>query len=153
MGEIEFELRGIHDGKKVVFLCGYAKVGGAVVKVYEGIDDLENKLRAVLGAMHLAKAAGFADFDIPNVESWKDDRISARMMVNVFESISPEEKFEVKTAAARFIDAIPDEHSESYDCLLQEEQRTDQTFSQVDSSRTACQVSEWRKRFGRDHEA
>lgn len=142
MGEIEFELRGIHDGKKVVFLCGYAKVGGAVVKVYEGIDDLENKLRAVLGAMHLAKAAGFADFDIPKVESWKDDRISARMMIDVFERISTEEKFEVKTAAARFIDAIPDEHSGSYSSLLQEERRTDQTFSLGDFSQPECQVSE-----------
>lgn len=142
MGEIEFELRGIHDGKKVVFLCGYAKVGGHIVNIHDGVSDLKDKLRAVIGAMHLAKAAGFADFDIPNVESWKDDRISARMMIDVFERISTEEKFEVKTAAARFIDAIPDEHSESYSSLLQEERRTDQTFSQVDSSRTACQVSE-----------
>ena len=65
--EIYFSVTGRNEGDKLVPFFGEVRVGHESVTVFGEAEGLDNKLRAVLAAMHLANALGIAAFDIPAI--------------------------------------------------------------------------------------
>lgn len=107
--EIYFSVTGRNEGGKLVPFFGEVRVGHESVTVFGEAEGLDNKLRAVLAAMHLANALGIAAFDIPAIlEACVGDKSSAEGMLRPFEDYRPPADERIKTAQASFLDPTPD---------------------------------------------
>ena len=142
--EIYFSVTGRNEGKKLVPFFGSVRVGNAYVAVYEDGSELENQLRCILGAMHMANACGFARFDIPEiVQAWKNDRASAGAVLRALKEFRPADGAKTETFASRFINPMPIRTEGSREHL----RRVDAT-----SGHPSCEVDGFCRRADRDDE-
>lgn len=132
--EIYFSVTGRNEGGKLVPFFGEVRVGHESVAVFGEADELDNKLRAVLAAMHLANAIGIAEFDIPAIlEDCAYDKSSAEAMMRPFEGYCPADDEKIKTAHA-FFTSIRSTGNRRH--LLRDVSKTDRPCDEDEASRS-----------------
>lgn len=141
--EIYFSVTGRNEGGKLVPFFGEVRVGHESVTVFGEAEGLDNKLRAVLAAMHLANALGIAAFDIPAIlEACVGDKSSAEGMLRPFEYYRPTADERIKTAHAFFEDATSTRSSEIRRRPLPGEPKTDRPCGVDEASRSEDPAAE-----------
>lgn len=141
--EIYFSVTGRNEGDKLVPFFGEVRVGHESVAVFGEADELDNKLRAVLAAMHLANAIGIAEFDIPAIlEACAHDKSSAKGILRPFEYYRPTADERIKTAHAFFEDATSTRSSEIRRRPLPGEPKTDRPCGVDEASRSEDPAAE-----------
>lgn len=132
--EIYFSVTGRNEGGKLVPFLGEVRVGHESVAVFGEVDELDNKLRAVLAAMHLANAIGIAEFDIPAIlEACAHDKSSAKGILRPFEYYRPTADEKIKTAHA-FFTSIRSTGNRRH--LLRDVSKTDRPCDEDEASRS-----------------
>lgn len=132
--EIYFSVSGRNEGDKLVPFFGEVRVGHESVTVFGEAEGLDNKLRAVLAAMHLANALGIAEFDIPAIlEDCAYDKSSAEAMMRPFEGYCPADDEKIKTAHA-FFTSIRSTGNRRH--LLRDVSKTDRPCDEDEASRS-----------------
>lgn len=111
MSEIVYRVVGLSDGTKLVPAHCELKVGKAIFTTFDcDVSSLKDQLRCTLAAMHLANAAGWAEFDVPGIVnelSQNHDRSYAKAVMRSFERQKPEN--EAREIRAMFGDPTPEE--------------------------------------------
>lgn len=134
--EIYFSVTGRNEGDKLVPFFGEVRVGHESVAVFGKAEELDNKLRAVLAAIHLANAIGIAEFDIPAIlEACAHDKSSAKGILRPFEYYRPTADERIKTAHAFFEDATSTRSSGIRRHPLPGEPKTDRPCGVAEPSR------------------
>lgn len=132
--EIYFSVTGRNEGGKLVPFLGEVRVGHESVAVFGEVEELDNKLRAVLAAMHLANAIGIAEFDIPAIlEACAHDKSSAKGILRPFEYYRPTADERIKTAHA-FFTSIRSTGNRRH--LLRDVSKTDRPCDEDEASRS-----------------
>lgn len=141
--KIYLSVTGRNEGGKLVPFLGEVRVGHESVAVFGEADELDNKLRAVLAAMHLANAIGIAEFDIPAIlEACAHDKSSAKGILRPFEYYRPTADERIKTAHAFFEDPTSTRSTGSCKRLLQVEPKTDRPCDEDEASRSEDPTAE-----------
>ncbi len=111
MNEIVYRVVGLSDGTKLVPAHCELKVGKAIFTTFDcDVSSLKDQLRCTLAAMHLANAAGWAEFDVPGIVNeliQNHDRSYAKAVMRSFERQKPEN--EAREIRAMFGDPTPEE--------------------------------------------
>ena len=132
--KIYLSVTGRNEGGKLVPFLGEVRVGHESVAVFGEVDELDNKLRAVLAAMHLANAIGIAEFDIPAIlEACAHDKSSAKGILRPFEYYRPTADEKIKTAHA-FFTSIRSTGNRRH--LLRDVSKTDRPCDEDEASRS-----------------
>lgn len=132
--EIYFSVTGRNEDGKLIPFFGEVRVGHESVTVFGEAEGLDDKLRAVLAAMHLANAMGIAEFNVKSIiEDCDDDRVSAEAMLRPFEDYRPADREKIKTAHAFFEDPTSTQSTGSCKRLRQVEPKTDLQCNEAES--------------------
>lgn len=111
MNEIVYRVVGLSDGTKLVPAHCELKVGKAIFTTFDcDVSSLKDQLRCTLAAMHLANAAGWAEFDVQGIVNeliQNHDRSYAKAVMRSFERQKPEN--EAREIRAMFGDPTPEE--------------------------------------------
>lgn len=144
INEIVYRVVGLSDGTKLVPAHCELKVGKAIFTTFDcDVSSLKDQLRCTLAAMHLANAAGWAEFDVPGIVNeliQNHDRSYAKAVMRSFERQKPEN--EAKEIRALFGDPTPEEAAELREAL----RRTAKNFGHT------CFEGEELRSEGRDDE-
>lgn len=134
--EIFFDVTGRTEDGKLIPFFGEVRVGHESVTVFGEAEGLEDKLRAVLAAMHLANAMGIAEFNIKSIiDECADDKGSAEAMLRPFEGYRPADGEKLKTARASFYKPTPEENSEMQGDLRRFAAKVDRLYGLTEDHR------------------
>lgn len=119
MNEIVYRVVGLSDGTKLVPAHCELKVGKATFATFDcDVSSLKDQLRCTLAAMHLANAAGWAEFDVLGIVNeliQNHDRSYAKAVMRSFEHQKPENA--AKEIRVMFGDPTPEEEAELREAL------------------------------------